>query len=116
LDEDLFGLKLQLAELEYIAGSCAAATALAENYLGRVSWQEAMWVPHELGTCSQLPGTGRIETFVDGVVAILITIMVLELKLPGEVFAQGRAGAALAEFGPRLAVYAFPSWSSRSCF
>jgi len=54
----------------------------------------------------QLPGTGRIETFVDGVVAILITIMVLELKLPGEVFAQGRAGAALAEFGPRLAVYA----------
>jgi p-hydroxybenzoate 3-monooxygenase len=38
LDEDLFGLKLQLAELEYIAGSCAAATALAENYLGRVSW------------------------------------------------------------------------------
>jgi TMEM175 potassium channel family protein len=53
-----------------------------------------------------LPGTGRIKTFVDGVVAILITIMVLELKLPGEVFSQGRAAAVIAEFGPRLAVYA----------
>jgi uncharacterized membrane protein len=52
------------------------------------------------------PGTGRIETFVDGVVAILITIMVLELKLPGEVFSQGRAAAMIAEFGPKLAVYA----------
>jgi uncharacterized membrane protein len=52
------------------------------------------------------PGTGRIETFVDGVVAILITIMVLELKLPGEVFSQGRADAVIAEFGPKLAVYA----------
>jgi len=52
------------------------------------------------------PGTGRIETFVDGVVAILITIMVLELKLPGEVFSQGRAAAVIAEFGPKLAVYA----------
>ena len=54
----------------------------------------------------KLPGTGRIETFVDGVVAILITIMVLELKLPGEVFSQGRGDAVLAEFGPKLAVYA----------
>jgi uncharacterized membrane protein len=52
------------------------------------------------------PGTGRIETFVDGVVAILITIMVLELKLPGEVFSQGRADAVIVEFGPKLAVYA----------
>jgi uncharacterized membrane protein len=52
------------------------------------------------------PGVGRIETFVDGVVAILITIMVLELKLPGEVFSRGRADAVLTEFGPKLAVYA----------
>ena len=51
-------------------------------------------------------GTGRIETFVDGVVAILITIMVLELKLPAEVFSQGRLEAVVAEFGPKLAVYA----------
>ncbi|HXI99817.1 MAG TPA: TMEM175 family protein [Micropepsaceae bacterium] len=52
------------------------------------------------------PGTGRIETFFDGVVAILITIMVLELKLPAEVFSQGRVDAVVAEFGPKLAVYA----------
>ena len=32
--------------------------------------------------------------------------MVLELKLPGEVFSQGRAAAVIAEFGPKLAVYA----------
>ena len=52
------------------------------------------------------PGTGRIETFVDGVVAIIITIMVLELKIPAEVFSEGRIEGALAEFGPKLAVYA----------
>jgi uncharacterized membrane protein len=52
------------------------------------------------------PGTGRIETFVDGVVAIIITIMVLELKIPAEVFSQGRIDDVLAEFGPKLAVYA----------
>src|SRR6267378_2237530 len=51
------------------------------------------------------PGTGRIETFVDGVVAILITIMILELKLPAAVFSQGRIQDVLAEFGPKLAVY-----------
>src|SRR5260221_14080002 len=52
------------------------------------------------------PGTGRIETFVDGVVAIIIPIMVLELKLPAEVFSQGRLEDVLAQFGPKLAVYA----------
>jgi len=51
------------------------------------------------------PGTGRIETFVDGVVAILITIMILELKIPAAVFSQGRIEDVLAEFGPKLAVY-----------
>ena len=34
----------------------------------------------ELG--DQIPGTGRIEAFSDGVIAIIITIMVLELKIP----------------------------------
>ncbi len=29
-----FGQKLQLAELEYLVGSRAASTALAENYVG----------------------------------------------------------------------------------
>jgi TMEM175 potassium channel family protein len=52
------------------------------------------------------PGTGRIETFVDGVVAIIITIMVLELKIPAQLFSEGRIGDVLAEFGPKLAVYA----------
>jgi uncharacterized membrane protein len=32
--------------------------------------------------------------------------MVLELKLPAEVFSQGRIEAVVAEFGPKLAVYA----------
>ena len=33
-------------------------------------------------------GKGRVEAFTDGVVAIIITIMVLELKVPhGEDFA-----------------------------
>ena len=50
------------------------------------------------------PGTGRIETFVDGVVAIIITIMVLELKIPAEVFSEGRFDDVLAKLGPKLAV------------
>jgi|SRR5215471_135596 len=52
------------------------------------------------------PGTGRIETFFDGVVAILITIMILELKIPAEVFSEGRLDGVLREFGPQFAVYA----------
>ena len=35
---------------------------------------------------------GRLEAFSDGVIAILITIMVLELKIP----ARGRLGGAAA--------------------
>jgi len=35
-DDDAFAARLQLAELEYIATSRAAATAIAENYLGKV--------------------------------------------------------------------------------
>ena len=40
-DRDGFGAKLQLAELEYIAGSRAAQTAIAENYLGVAAWPGA---------------------------------------------------------------------------
>jgi p-hydroxybenzoate 3-monooxygenase len=36
-DDDGFAAKLQLAELEYIASSGAAATAVAENYIGRTA-------------------------------------------------------------------------------
>jgi hypothetical protein len=31
-----------------------------------------------------LTGTGRIEAFSDGVIAIIVTIVVLELRLPTE--------------------------------
>src|SRR4029079_5622701 len=42
-------------------------------------------------------GKGRLEAFSDGVIAILITIMVLELKVP--------AGADLAALRPMLPVF-----------
>src|SRR5215470_6738392 len=44
---------------------------------------------------------GRLEAFSDGVIAILITIMVLELRVP-----HGTDLAALAPLGPVLLVYA----------
>ncbi len=43
---------------------------------------------------------GRLEAFSDGVVAILITIMVLELRLPA-----GADWAALRSLGPTLCAY-----------
>jgi len=45
-------------------------------------------------------GTGRMEAFSDGVIAIIITIMVLELKVP-----QGADLASLRELVPVLASY-----------
>jgi uncharacterized membrane protein len=51
------------------------------------------------------PSTGRIETFVDGVVAIIITIMVLELRIPADTLVQGDIGDVLSDFGPKFAVY-----------
>lgn len=45
-------------------------------------------------------GKGRLEAFTDGVVAIIITIMVLELKVP-----SGRDWAALAESLPVFLAY-----------
>jgi uncharacterized membrane protein len=46
-------------------------------------------------------GKGRLEAFSDGVIAIIITIMVLELKRPEELSLAG-----LLHVGPHLAVYA----------
>jgi uncharacterized membrane protein len=43
-------------------------------------------------------GKGRVEAFSDGVIAIIITIMVLELRPP--------AGARLADLAPLLPVFA----------
>lgn len=51
------------------------------------------------------PGKGRVEAFSDGVIAILVTIMVLELRLP-DAFARGLDPAALAAFAPKLIAYA----------
>src|SRR4051812_35967186 len=45
-------------------------------------------------------GKGRIEAFTDGVVAIIITIMVLELKVP-----HGADFAALRESAPVFLAY-----------
>ena len=45
-------------------------------------------------------GKGRLEAFSDGVIAILITIMVLELKVP-----HGADWAALRGLGPALLSY-----------
>jgi uncharacterized membrane protein len=51
-------------------------------------------------------GTERIAAFSDGVIAIIITIMVLELKLP-EGAAKGDVWPNfLAPLGPKLAIYA----------
>ena len=44
---------------------------------------------------------GRLEAFSDGVIAILITIMVLELKIP-----EGADWAALVAITPRFLTYA----------
>ena len=45
-------------------------------------------------------GKGRLEAFTDGVVAIIITIMVLEMKVP-----HGTDFAALAESAPVFSAY-----------
>lgn len=45
-------------------------------------------------------GKGRLEAFSDGVIAIIITIMVLELKVP-----HGSQWADLAELGPVFLSY-----------
>ena len=45
-------------------------------------------------------GTGRLEAFTDGVVAIIITVMVLELKVP-----HGHDWAALADSAPVFLAY-----------
>ncbi|HEY3813181.1 MAG TPA: TMEM175 family protein [Caulobacteraceae bacterium] len=49
-------------------------------------------------------GKGRLESFSDGVIAILITIMILELKIP-DALADGLDRKALLEFWPKLGAY-----------
>jgi uncharacterized membrane protein len=52
------------------------------------------------------PGTERITAFSDGVIAIIITIMVLELKLPEGADKGDAWSAFLAPLAPKLAIYA----------
>ncbi len=61
---------------------------------------------HGADAATAQPGTERIAAFSDGVIAIIITIMVLELKLP-ERAAEGDAWSSfLMPLAPKLAVYA----------
>lgn len=52
-----------------------------------------------------LPKTGRIEAFSDGVIAIIITIMVLEPRLPEHSVANGLWAGLLTPLLPRLIPY-----------
>jgi TMEM175 potassium channel family protein len=61
---------------------------------------EAMLAPTSLAGQPPRMGTGRMEAFSDGVIAIIITIMVLELRVP-----RGADLAALRDLVPVLAGY-----------
>ncbi|MEA2953888.1 MAG: potassium channel family protein [Alphaproteobacteria bacterium] len=51
------------------------------------------------------PGTGRIEAFSDGVIAIIITIMVLNLKLPDGAAERGLWQGVIVPLAPILVSY-----------
>jgi len=51
-----------------------------------------------------LPGTNRIEAFSDGVIAIILTIMILDLKVPNDALAQG-FWRVLGPLLPKLIIY-----------
>ncbi len=57
----------------------------------------------------QIPSTTRIETFSDGVIAIIITILVLELKLPALAsgFSSQAFYLAMIDIAPKLLAYLF---------
>ncbi|NBW36331.1 MAG: DUF1211 domain-containing protein [Cytophagia bacterium] len=57
----------------------------------------------------KIPSTGRIETFSDGVMAIIITILVLELRLPElpDEFSLYTFYHALFDIAPKLLAYLF---------
>jgi uncharacterized membrane protein len=52
------------------------------------------------------PSTGRIEAFSDGVIAIILTIMVLDLRPPGRTIDHESLPELAAYLSPKLAVYA----------
>jgi uncharacterized membrane protein len=51
------------------------------------------------------PGTARIEAFSDGVIAIVITVMVLELKLPDNVYMTHSLLGIVKLATPKVLVY-----------
>jgi uncharacterized membrane protein len=55
-------------------------------------------------TDKQLP-TARIEAFSDGVIAIIITVMLLELKLPTDIFEHHTPIDIVRGIGPQLLSY-----------
>jgi len=57
---------------------------------------------------AKFPGTARIEAFSDGVMAIIITIMVLELRVPklAEAFSREDFWREMEHFWPKLLAYA----------
>jgi uncharacterized membrane protein len=58
------------------------------------------------GSDKHQPGTGRIEAFSDGVIAIIITIMVLNLRLPDSAAERGLWDGILRPLTPSLTSYA----------
>jgi uncharacterized membrane protein len=62
--------------------------------------------PQHSSVVGRGPGTERLAAFSDGVIAIIITIMVLELKLP-EAASHGEVWSSFLEpLAPKLAIYA----------
>ena len=51
------------------------------------------------------PSTGRIEAFSDGVIAIIITIMVLDLRPPGHEIDHEALAQLVRYLAPKLTVY-----------
>ena len=50
-------------------------------------------------------GVGRMEAFSDGVLAIVITLLILDVRVPPAAAAAGHLGRALAEQWPQYAAY-----------
>jgi uncharacterized membrane protein len=66
----------------------------------------AMGLQHAGKSDSEGLGTERIAAFSDGVIAIIITIMVLELRLPETAGAGDVWSSFVAPLAPKLAIYA----------
>ena len=50
--------------------------------------------------------TGRVEAFSDGVLAIVITLLVLDIKVPHDIKSDAALWQAIAELGPTVGAWA----------